>query len=262
MNKNKKKIHCSIFGIEKIHLMFLHGWGLHSIVWNKIIPILKPYFTLHTFDFPGFGKNINSPIMTFEQISNFLLKQTKRKIIWIGWSMGGLLAHYLSLQYPHRTLATIYVTSSPYFIQEKKWPGIPISILYSMRKSILSCYNNFLKNFTLIHVINTNQYKISKLIIKKNFSKKYPNPKKEAIEIGYDWLTKIDYRGNILYSNIPTLRIYGELDNLIPRKTHKKIENIYQKKDSIIIKGAKHAPFLSHPKTFCDIIYHFIKNNI
>ncbi|VFP77934.1 alpha/beta fold hydrolase [Buchnera aphidicola] len=262
MNKNKKKVHFSVFGTGKIHLILLHGWGLHSIVWNKIIPILKPHFTLHTFDLPGFGKNINSPIMTFKQISNYLLKKKKRKVIWIGWSMGGLLAHYLSLQYPHNTLATIYVASSPYFIQEKKWPGVPISTLYSIKKSILSCYNNFLKNFILIHVINTHQYKISKLIIKEKFSKKYPNPKKKAIEIGYNWLTKIDYRKKILCPKIPTLRIYGELDNLIPKETYKKIENLYQKKDSIIIKGAKHAPFLSHPKIFSKIIYNFIKNNV
>ncbi|VFP86224.1 Pimeloyl-[acyl-carrier protein] methyl ester esterase [Buchnera aphidicola (Cinara pseudotaxifoliae)] len=262
MNTTKKTMHWSVFGTGKINLVFLHGWGLHSVAWNTIIPILKPHFTLHTFDLPGFGENIDFPIMTFKKISKYLSKQINTKVIWIGWSMSGLIVHHLSLQYPHNTLATIYVNSSPCFIQRKNWPGIPKRLLYSIKESMLPYYSNFLKKFFLLHVIDVHKYKLSRLKIKEKLFKKYPSPKKEAIEIGYKWLTKIDHRNTIIYSNVPTLRIYGELDHLISKKAREKTDNLYQKKNSILIKGAKHAPFLSHPKTFCKIIYNFIKKTI
>ncbi|WP_154028857.1 alpha/beta fold hydrolase [Buchnera aphidicola] len=256
----KKIIHQSIFGKGKIHLVFLHGWGLYSMVWNKIIPILKPYFTLHIIDLPGFGKNINCPIMNLDQISIYLINTVKNKAIWIGWSMSGLIVHYLGLNYPHNILAVIYITSSPFFIQTKIWPGIPINLLKSIKKKILINYTEFLMQFNLIHVINVTQNSKYNFTIKKNFFQKYPNPRKQAIEIGYQWLKKIDYRTIQLSKNIPILQIYGELDNLVPIQTCQIIQSLRKNYNSIVIDGAKHAPFLSHPNIFCNILQKFIKD--
>ncbi|WP_197730369.1 alpha/beta fold hydrolase [Buchnera aphidicola] len=256
----EKIIYQSIFGKGKIHLVFLHGWGLHSIVWDKIIPILQPYFTLHIIDLPGFGKNINCPIMNFDQLSSYLLKIVKFKSIWLGWSMSGLIIHHLGLHYPHKIHAIIYITSSPFFIQKKKWLGIPIYKLKSIKKNILNNYKKFLTQFILVHVLNINKVNIHNIKIKKFFLKKYPNPKKKAIEIGYQWLTKIDYRSKKLSKNIPILQIYGELDDLVPKQIYRKIKYSRINYNSVIINGAKHAPFLSHPNTFCNILYKFIKN--
>ncbi|WP_172598708.1 alpha/beta fold hydrolase [Buchnera aphidicola] len=252
----KKKIFWSIIGKGEINIVFFHGWGLNSIVWGNIIPILKPYFTLHIIDLPGFGKSINCSIMNFKEISIYLLKKIKYKVIWLGWSMGGLIAHYLSFNYPHYTIAVIYITTSPYFIKQKQWPGTTKKILKSIKKDIFENYNKFLKQFIILHVLNKKMITTS---INHFFFKKYPNPKKKAIEIGYQWLTKIDQRNEILSNNIPILRIYGELDNLVPQEICHKMDDIGKNSNSIIIKGARHAPFLSHPNTFCNILKEFIR---
>ncbi|VFP78355.1 Pimeloyl-[acyl-carrier protein] methyl ester esterase [Buchnera aphidicola (Cinara cuneomaculata)] len=256
----QKIIRQSIFGNGKIHLVLLHGWGLNSVVWNKIIPILKRNFTLHIIDLPGFGKNIHCPIMNFEQTSTRLLKIVTKKAIWLGWSLGGLFVHYLGLHYPKHTQAVIYTASSPFFIQEEKWPGISINLLNSIKKNILTDYEKFLLKFIVIHVIDININNIYNFKIKKFLFKKYPSPTKQAIEIGYHWLTTIDYRNTKLSPNIPTFRIYGELDNIVPIKIKKIIDNLWNNNNSCVITGAKHAPFLSHPIIFCNILNEFIKN--
>ncbi|VFP81640.1 alpha/beta fold hydrolase [Buchnera aphidicola] len=252
-----KKIYWSIIGKGKINIVFFHGWGIHSIVWNKIIPILKLSFTLHIIDLPGFGKSINCSVMNFKEISNYLLKKIKKKVIWLGWSMGGLIAHYMSLNYPNYTIAMIHVTSSPFFIKKKEWLGVSKNILKVIKKNIFTNYNKFLKQFIILHVFDK---KIKNLSINNFFLKKYPNPKKKAIEVGYRWLTEIDQRNEVLSNNIPVLKIYGELDKIVPREICYKINYIHKNSNSIIIKGAKHAPFLSHPNIFCNILKKFIKN--
>ncbi|ABJ90809.1 alpha/beta fold hydrolase [Buchnera aphidicola] len=260
MNQKKK---INLFTIEKgkIHLVFFHGWGLNSLIWKKIIPILKKKFTLYFLDFPGYGKNIDFPIMNFNQLSDYLFKKIKKKVILIGWSLGGQFAHYLSFKYPNFILAVIYITYTPFFMKKKRKKK---KIFKKIKNDIILNYKKFLYDFINLHIL----YKKKKnlLYFKKKFSflKKYPNPKKEAIEIGYKWLTKIDQRKKILSKNIPTLKIYGELDNLISIRIYKKSNNLnnlnkIKKNYYYIIPKARHAPFLSHPKIFCKIINKFIK---
>ncbi|WP_075434155.1 alpha/beta fold hydrolase [Buchnera aphidicola] len=259
MKKKNKKIYWSIQGKGKINIVFFHGWGIYSIVWKNIVNLLKPYFTLHLIDLPGFGKSIYYPIMTFKQLSQYLLKKTKNKVIWLGWSMGGLIAHYLGYYFPNQTLAVIYVTSSPYFIREKKWPGTTIDTLNVMKKNILFNYEEFFKQFIILHALNSQQKDVLNVKKKYLFLKKYPNPKKKSIEVGYQWLTKTDQRNQKLSHHIPILRIYGALDNLVPIQTCYHANLLWPHSNYYIIAHARHAPFLSHPHAFCNIINKFIQ---
>lgn len=261
MNKIYNKIYWSTLGQGKIHIVFIHGWGLHSIVWKKIITLLQPYFTLHIMDLPGFGKSCKCPIMHIKQLSIYFLKKITDKVIWVGWSMGGLIAHYLGFYYPQYTIAVIYITSSPCFIKKKNWPGITSKILFSIKKNILLDYQEFLKKFILFHIIRPINKSVIKLKQNYFFTKKYPNPKEQAIEIGYQWLTKIDQRKKILNHNIPILRIYGSLDKLVPVQTCSIIDTLWGNNNSFVIANAQHAPFLSHPNTVCNILKKFIKQN-
>ncbi|VAX76855.1 alpha/beta fold hydrolase [Buchnera aphidicola] len=259
MKKTKKKIYWSTIGKGEIHIILLHGWGLSCEIWRKIVPLLKEHFTLHLIDLPGFGKSINCPIMNFKKLSLFLLKNIKYKVIWLGWSIGGLFAHYLSFKYPEHTIAVIYITSSPCFIKKKNWPGVTIKILKEIKKNMLSNYKKFIIEFIKLHAIIDKKKK--HFYSQKNYSiaKKYPNPNKKAIEIGYKWLIQIDQRKKKLKKNIPTLRIYGEFDNLVSFDTCKAIEKLWKKNNFFIIPGARHAPFLSHPDVLCYMIKKFIK---
>lgn len=243
---------------KKIHLVFFHGWGLDSNIWIYIIPLLEPYYTLHFFDFPGFGKNILQPLINFNKISTKILEKLPKKVIWIGWSMGGLLANYIGLNYPHRTHGIILITSSPCFVQKKNWPGINLLILKKIAIEMSNNYRKFLKNFWLLHVEKKtfNKDIIPSII---NINKIFVKPTKSAIEHGYSWLKEIDQRVNSCFIQVPLLRIYGALDNMVPAHINQKISQLYPKNYSYIISNAKHAPFFSHPKKLCNIINKFIQ---
>ncbi|CUR53336.1 alpha/beta fold hydrolase [Buchnera aphidicola] len=253
-----KKILWSVYGIGKIPIVLFHGWGFNSNIWYSIFPFLLKKFTIYVFDFPGYGNNSNIHLMNFTNISNFLLSILPHKVIWIGWSLGGLLATYIGYYFPNRTYAVILIASSPFFLKKNKWPGIKKKTLISIKNNMLNSYQNFLLEFYNIHIsLKKNSFFTQKKIFQNFFTKL---PTSDAILQGFQWLKKIDNRKKIINLKIPIFRIYGKLDLLIPIKIEKKLKNILYNGKFYIIKQAAHVPFITHPKLFLNIINDIIYN--
>ncbi|WP_343126517.1 alpha/beta fold hydrolase [Buchnera aphidicola] len=253
-----KKIFYSIQGKGKIPIILLHGWGLDSNIWKNFLFLFSSQYTIYIIDFPGYGKNFFLKNMSFKEISKFLLKIIPKKVIWIGWSLGGLLATYMSYYFPKRTYGTILITSSPYFLKTKKWPGISKKILKNLKKKMIFSYENFLKEFYFSQMYiyekkkNKNQY-----INLKKFLKHQPSS--YTINYGYQWLIKIDNRKKILNLKTPIFRIYGELDLLVPYKIENYLQKYIINGQSYIIPHSAHIPFISHPINFTKIIKNIFK---
>jgi len=76
-------------------LLFLHGWGVDSKLWFKIIPFFSiKNYSLYFLDLPGFGKS-QTPSKNFnlsnysDIVKNFIEKVGLRDYILIGHSFGG-----------------------------------------------------------------------------------------------------------------------------------------------------------------------------
>lgn len=84
-------------------------------------------------------------------------------------------------------------------------------------------------------------------------------PSKIFLKNGLEILLTTDLRTEENNFNVPFLRIYGSLDNLVPKKISEILDKKWTKSTSVIIKEAAHLPFLSHKKKFCDILIEFTK---
>jgi pimeloyl-[acyl-carrier protein] methyl ester esterase len=75
-------------------LVLLHGWGLNSAVWQEIVPLLAPYYSLHLVDLPGFGFSQHVAVESAELSlwSEVVLPHLPAQFNLLGWSMGGLIA--------------------------------------------------------------------------------------------------------------------------------------------------------------------------
>ena len=74
------------------HLVLLHGWGLNAQVWDCITPQLASHFTLHLVDLPGYGRSGGFGAMSLEAMAQRVLEQAPPQAVWLGWSLGGLVA--------------------------------------------------------------------------------------------------------------------------------------------------------------------------
>lgn len=107
-----------------IPVVLIHGWGLNSAVWQPLITQLtaefKACFHIITVDLPGFGANHDKKIQPYSLAS--VAKQIEQVIeqpaIYLGWSLGGLVATEMALVYPEKVLGLITVASSPRFLEE------------------------------------------------------------------------------------------------------------------------------------------------
>ena len=87
-------------GEGNCHLVLLHGWGLNAKVWDCITPQLASHFTLHLVDLPGYGRSGGFGAMSLEEMAQRVLENAPERAIWLGWSLGGLVASQVAYPIP------------------------------------------------------------------------------------------------------------------------------------------------------------------
>lgn len=232
-------------------IVLLHGWGLNSGVWQPIIKQLEAKFEIITVDLPGFGLNhqtVPQPY-TLETIGQLVVEAVNKPAIYVGWSLGGLVASHIALAYPQKCSALVTVASTPKFKQGEHWPGIKAEFLAAfyqqLSKDIALTLNSFLKIQAMGSPnIRQDLKTIQSLIMA------YPLPVAEALEAGLDLLDVSDLRAQLGDISLPFLRIYGKLDSLVPKAAIEKINELCPNSELLIFDKASHAPFISHPQEF------------
>lgn len=259
--KHMKNFSWNVIGNGKIHLILLHGWGINSTIWYYIAQELKFFFQIHLIDFPGFGKNKDLYPLHIDDIVSLLHNYMPKKAIWIGWSIGGLIASRYVLKYPMHVLGIITVSSSPCFLLKKDWPGVKSNFLNIIYKNLIINYYNTINIFLSYNTINALQ-SIHEINTLKNILLSQAQPSLQTIKNGLDMLYTIDLRSQIKFIKKPFLRIYGATDILVPKKIAYILNTQCLSSSSIIINNASHLPFVSHKKIFCFFILKFIKEII
>lgn len=104
-------------------LVLLHGWGFSPAVWAPLRAAL-PGFEIHAPALPGHGElaggeALGDPVATCEAI-RAQLPRSLASPIWLGWSLGGLVALELARQVPD-TRGLMLLNSTPRFAAAPDW---------------------------------------------------------------------------------------------------------------------------------------------
>ncbi len=152
-------VYCQISG-EGTPLVLLHGWGFHSEIWQRLIAIGKPEFQFYSLDLPGFGRSAD---LTFsdrlDETIEALLPSLPDQAIYLGWSLGGLLAMKLALTHPEKVRAVFALSSTPCFLQQSDWRGVSLSDFEQFRQAVIENPQKILKTFILSGLVDRPQQK-------------------------------------------------------------------------------------------------------
>lgn len=245
---NPSPLHIESIG-QGLEIVMLHGWGVNGEVFTPLHSSLSQY-RVHYVDLPGFGHSsmIEGDIDAWVDA---IADKLTHKAIWVGWSLGGLVATRAALRYPERVQGLVTIASSPCFMarEEESWPGIPPQVLSDFSKQLDSDLSKTIDRFLAIQAMGSVTAKddikqLRELVLSR------PLPQTAALEQGLDMLKHVDLRPQIIQIEQPWLRIWGRLDGLVPRRVPPLMPKDEQRYQDLILHKASHAPFISHKDEF------------
>lgn len=240
-------------GTGNCHLVLLHGWGLNAEVWNCINEELASHFTLHLVDLPGFGRSRGFGPMSLDEMAQQVLAAAPQNAIWLGWSLGGLVASQIALSRPERVSALVTVASSPCFSAQDAWPGIKPEVLAGFQQQLSEDFQRTVERFLALQTMGTETARQDARALKQTVLS-LPMPDVAVLNGGLEILKTVDLREPLSALTMPHLRIYGYLDGLVPRKVVPLLDSLWPESESQVIAKAAHAPFISHPAEFCSAL--------
>jgi len=253
---------------QKIPLVMIHGWGFNSAVWQPLIDNFPDEFTdvfyIITVDLPGFGTNIDKELSSYSlaNICQYIDHSITQPAIYLGWSLGGLVATEMALGYPEKVRALITVANSPCFLEEmveqdgdtlKLWPGIKAKVLAAFHRQLKVDSKKTISGFLKIQAMGSPHLRkdikqISQLVFQHEMASKL------TLDKSLNLLETTDYRDKLQYVSQPFLRMYGEADSLVPKEAIEHIRHIAKNSEQHIFKQASHAPFISHADDFTKVL--------
>ncbi len=234
-------------------LVMLHGWGWHSGIWQPLVPYLAEKFQLFLVDLPGFGQSpLLSPHYSITEITNLLLAITPPHSIWLGWSLGGMIAWHIAIHHPERVSQLITVASSPKFMSTPDWPGVAPHTIEKFANSLVQNYQITLEEFLELQLRGSPKNQVLLTELRKQITtSSHTTP---ALLGSLGLLRDMDLRAELTKMQCPSLHLFGSHDTLVPVKVAKLIQPALLHGKCAIIKRAGHIPFLSQMKLFLDYL--------
>ncbi|BFT83590.1 pimeloyl-ACP methyl ester esterase BioH [Enterobacter sp. SES19] len=240
-------------GTGNCHLVLLHGWGLNAEIWHCIREELASHFTLHLVDLPGFGRSRGYGALSLDEMAQQVLDAAPQNAVWLGWSLGGLVASQVALSRPDRVQALVTVASSPCFSAQDAWPGIKPEVLAGFQQQLSEDFQRTVERFLALQTMGTETARKDARTLKQTVLS-LPMPEVEVLNGGLELLKTVDLREPLAALTLPHLRIYGYLDGIVPRKVVPLLDSLWPNSESQIVAKAAHAPFISHPAEFCSAL--------
>ncbi|MBD2824091.1 pimeloyl-ACP methyl ester esterase BioH [Xenorhabdus szentirmaii] len=237
-------------------LVMLHGWGLNAEVWRSVETQLASHFRLHLVDLPGYGRSQSYSALSLVEMADTVWQQAPENALWLGWSLGGLVASQIALDHPENIAGLITVASSPKFSADEDWPGIKPEVLNAFEYQLSTDFQKTVERFLALQTLGTESARQDARILKSVILNQ-PMPSVEVLNAGLEILRTVDLRAELSQLQLPFLRLYGYLDGLVPRKIAQRLDNEWPGTHSAIIRNAAHAPFISHPDEFIEALINF-----
>ncbi len=237
-------------------LILIHGWGMNGAVWQHIAKKLSTHFCVHIVDLPGYGYSADCRADNLEDIVSLLLEKAPERAVWVGWSLGGVIAAYIALKHAKRVSKLITVASSPKFAADKPWVGIKPQVLDAFSQQLAQDCSGTIERFMALQTLGSPSAKEDVKQLRDAVLSR-PQPHYDALCAGLDILKHTDLREAIKHISVPLLSLYGRLDGLVPVKISAQVAASVPQSQQFVFTQSSHAPFMTETEAFCEQIIRF-----
>lgn len=236
-------------------LVLVHGWGMHGGIWGDLPARLAQHFRVTTLDLPGHGRSrTTGESLSLAAFTDSVAELCPAPAIWLGWSLGGLIALDAARRHPHKVAKLVLVGATPKFVQVPDWPhAMTAETFASFAGSLAQDYRTTLLRFLSLQVGGNDATRaLLKPLRAEMFAHGEPQP--EALAAGLAILEQTDLRAGLADVRVPTLVVHGSHDRLAPPAAGEYLAAQLPRARLLRMEGAGHAPFLSHPTQFADAV--------
>lgn len=210
-------------------LVFVAGWGFDSRVWQPIADQLGGEFRIA-----------------------YELDAAPEGAIVCGWSLGAMRA----LQKSASAARLILVDATPRFVQAPDWScAQPSELLEGFATAVAADPQAALRRFAAL--LNQGDEHAREITRQMNGLLRERIPDAAALAEGLAALRDTDLRESATAVRLPTLLIHGERDPLMPPAAAQWLASHLPDARLEIFVGTAHAPFLSQPDRFAQLVREF-----
>ncbi|HWQ94324.1 MAG TPA: pimeloyl-ACP methyl ester esterase BioH [Gammaproteobacteria bacterium] len=240
-------------------IVLLHGWGLHGGVWEETAAHLANDFRVTCIDLPGHGRSAAIPeSYTLQTLAKWILSVAPQQAIWLGWSLGGMLAMQCAATHPERVTKLILVASTPRFTHSADWShGISSEVFEQIAQELEHDAKKTIRRFLALQLRGSERAHES-LTALNHAVFRHGLPATAALRGGLNILRDADLRTHLARISSPALVIAGERDPLIPLQAGDYLAENLPNGKLLTLPKSGHAPFLSHPSEFLRAINEFL----
>lgn len=240
-------------------LVMLHGWGMHSGVWQSLIKKLSAQYMLYLIDLPGMGNSRPVEPYHLHALADEVAQVIPGVSDVLGWSLGGLVAQRIALNQPDRIRRLILVGSTPCFVNKADWNvGIDSVNFESFAEAVNSDYKATILQFLTLQCMKADDARSTLKQLRASFETR-PTPTQTTLQRALQVLLETDLRDEVSNIRKPTLLIHGDRDTLAPvQAAHWMMQQLPQG-FLRVISGSAHAPFLSHSEQFITALNQFLE---
>lgn len=231
-------------------LVLLHGWAMHSDIWDGVRDQLAGHFRLHLVDLPGHGGSASCETATLQCMVEKVAEVLPDNCTICGWSLGGQVSIELALQLPLRVKKLILVSTTPCFINHRDWQwGMDEEMLQLFIKNLKRDYVTTLDRFLSLQVKGSIDTTVVLAKLKASFSHDR-ELNETSLQAGLQILLTTDLRNKIEEISQPVVLIHGENDIITHPSAARWMHQKLPSSELLMLSNCGHAPFLSHPDQF------------
>jgi pimeloyl-[acyl-carrier protein] methyl ester esterase len=143
-------------GRGPLPLVLIHGWAMHGGVFAPLIEALAEACTMYVVDLPGHGHSRDSGLPLEPAAIAAAIAQATPPAVWLGWSLGGLVALAGALEQSGHVKALAMLGATPKFVRDDRWPyGIDAGMVRQLASDLETDYHATLERFMALEAMGS-----------------------------------------------------------------------------------------------------------
>jgi pimeloyl-[acyl-carrier protein] methyl ester esterase len=209
-------LHIETHGRGPIPVVILHGWAMHGGMMEPLVDALADRCSMHVVDLPGHGYSRDSTLPLEPSACARAIAERTPPAVWIGWSLGGLVALTAALEHPQHARGLGVICGTPKFSRGEDWPyGSDPKLVRQLADDLETDYHATLERFIALEAMGSPDPRAELRHLRSlMFTRGEPNMR--VLQEGIRILETTDRRADLASLAVPNTWIAGHRDRLVP----------------------------------------------